>query len=584
MSGVTIGSEEISLVKQNNQRRYVKLQVIDRSFHSIGVIQGRLISCNISIDGTTTIQRTASISMETESDYLQTPYTDVSIDLQRDMPANYYIKVWAGIEDNNTLRVYWYSQGVFVISQSSYSFDPKTRTLNISLTDLMTDLNGERGGQLHAFTSIVKNEQRIDDVMINVMKMLEIDNYSIEPITVLRPTGTPLDGQSKESDYYVPYNIDFPVGVTAYEILEKLVRLYPYYEMGFNANGMFYVRKESLEQDDSYALIDFTTIADLVISEDTTIDWNYIKNHIEVWGKDGKFYGEAEDNTPGSPFQVGATALRRLVVKDNEYGIDTNTICDRYKDAEEATELLKKQAELESKIADLAKIDNPTTKEQQELSRLRGELSENKNRQAQNIDVFGNDLATQWAQRILYDRTRLQDSVTIKTVLMPFINDINFKLSYKSQIDKVARNYVVKSVSHDLTGGTTTINMIRFYNDQCSSYWTQLTKPVIVSAQGVGMDIVIQLQNVEFAETYTLYLNNSKVGTYTGTNIIYNVPEGLEGTYRVQVVAEAPYYRASEPSDAVTVTVAPSVENVLITDTSDYLVTNDGYKLKYNEG
>ena len=67
---MNISSEELSLVKQNNQRRYVKLQVLNRDWQSVGVIQGRLISCNVSIDGSSDVQRTANISMETESDFL----------------------------------------------------------------------------------------------------------------------------------------------------------------------------------------------------------------------------------------------------------------------------------------------------------------------------------------------------------------------------------------------------------------------------------------------------------------------------------------------------------------------------------
>ena len=339
MANLNVGSYEIGLVKQNNQRRYIKLQILNREFTSVAVIQGKLISCNISIDGTNKIQRTASVSIETESDYVNTPYG--IIDLQRDLPIDNYIKIWAGIEDANTLRVRWYSQGVFIIAQSLYNFDPATRTLSMSLVDLMTDLNGEHGGELHAYTSLVKNEQRIDDVIKNVLDLVGVNTYSIEPITVLRPVNEPFDPQATEDDYYVPYDIDFSVGVTAYEILEKLVGLYPYYEMGFDAYGVFFVRKELLEQDDSYVVINAEDIASLVISEDVSIDHNYIRNHIEVWGKDGKYYGEADDENPKSPFQVNAIPLRRLVVKDNEYGVDSNAICDQYRDTELAKTLLE---------------------------------------------------------------------------------------------------------------------------------------------------------------------------------------------------------------------------------------------------
>ena len=581
--GVTITSEDLSLVKQNNQCRYVKLQVINRDGQSVGVIKGRLVSCNVSIDGTSTIQRTASVSIETETDYLSIPAADISLDLQRDMPADYYIKLWAGIEDNNTLRVRWYSQGVFIIAQSSYNFDPATRTLSVSLVDLMSDLNGDRAGELHAFTSIVKNKQRIDDVMKNVMDLVGITAYSIEPITVLRPTTDGIDRQASEEDYMVPYDINFGVGVTAYEILDKLVNLYPYYQMGFDAFGTFYVRKQLLEQDDSYVLLEATKIADLVLSEDTTINWNYVRNHIEVWGKDGLYYGEAEDTNPSSPFQVNKTKLRRLVAKDNEYGIDTNSICDRYWDTELVESLQKEQATYEETIAKLEKIEKPTADERKELTSARQKLAENLGKQKANIAISGNDLAKQWAERILYDRTRLQDDITIQTVLMPFINDVDFKISYRSKVDDIVRPYVVKSVNHDFADGTTTINMIRFYNDMCVNYWEQLGKPIITNAVGINMDIVVTIENVEHAEFYALYLDGNKVGTYTTSTIVYTVPDYLAGSHTVAVAAEAPYYRASELSDSARVTVNPATDELLITSDGDMIITNAGDYITISE-
>lgn len=581
-----VTAEELSLVRQNNQRRYVKLQVINRDWQSVGIIRGRLISCNVSIDGTTTMQRSANIAIITEDTYLKVPAADISIDLQRDMPADYYIKLWAGIEDNNTLRVRWYNQGIFIISESSYTFDPSTRTLSMTLIDLMNDLNGTRGGQLHAFTSLVKYDQRIDDVAKNVMEMVGIQTYSIEPITVLRPTNTPVDENVKETDYKVPYDIKFNVGVTAYEILEKLVGLYPYYEMGFDVNGVFYVRKQLLEQDDSYVILPATDYMDLVLSEDTSIDWNYVRNHIEVWGKDGLYYGEADDTNPESLFQINGTKKRVLVVTDNQYGVDTSNICDRYKDETKATELLQAQAALETEIARIEAIKEPTEKDRTDLRKAKADLEKNKQEQEWNIDVKGNDLAKEWAERILYDRTRLQDNITIKTVLMPFLNDVGFKMSYRTKVDNIVRPYVVKSISHDFAGGTTTINMIRFYNDMCVNYWEQLGTPVITNASGIGMDIVVVINNVEYAETYALYIDGIKRGTYTDTIIIYSMPEAQAGSHTVQVVAEAPYYRSSDFSNSITVTVAPQPEesNIIVTDTGDYITTSDGFRIKYNEG
>jgi predicted transglutaminase-like protease len=97
------------------------------------------------------------------------------------------------------------------------------------------------------------------------------------------------------------------------------------------------------------------------------------------------------------------------------------------------------------------------------------------------------------------------------------------------------------------------------------------------------MDIIVEINNVEHAETYVLYVNSSKVGTYTSTTMIYHVPDGLEGTYSVKVVAEAPYYRASEASDPATVTVTPLIDGILITDNDEDIITDDGDEIMLDD-
>lgn len=594
MSNLVVTANDLALIRQNHQIRYVKLQLLNKSMYSVGVIIGQLISGNVSIESGDNIRRSASITMKTSQPYVDIRYADIRLDLQRDVPANYYVRLWCGIEDNNLLAVSWYLQGTFIIDQSSYNFDATTGNLSLNLVDLMIDLNGDRAGQLHAYTSIVKNTQRIDETIENVLQIAGFTSYNICPITVLQPINTiensvMLQNDDNEDsdidyDYYIPYDLDFNAGVTAYEIIDKLVNLYPYYECGFDASGTFFVRKELLEQDSSFAVLDAYSLVGLVISENTSFNWSEVKNHIEVWGKDGEFYGEADDNNLESPFRVGATGLRTLVVTGNEYGIDTNAICDRYIDTSLAQELLNEQASIQAQIAALEAKESLTNSEQQELRNLRSDLEENKWQQESNISVRGNDLAREWAERILYDKSRLQDNVTIKTVCMPFLNDTDFKISYRSKVDDIVRNYVVKSISHDLSSGTTDINMIRFYNDQCVTMWEQLEAPVIVSAVGVGRDIVLSIEPVPHAETYGLYVNGIRRATYANTDMVYPVPGTGVGTYSIQVVAETPYYKTSELSEAVIVHIAAAADNVIIADDDSFIVTNDGINIKYSEG
>ena len=56
----------------------------------------------------------------------------------------------------------------------------------------------------------------------------------------------------------------------------------------------------------------------------------------------------------------------------------------------------------------------------------------------------------------------MNDVVTITTALMPFV-DTNIKVEYKKQQDTEIKQYIVKSISHNLDSLTTTLTMYRFY-------------------------------------------------------------------------------------------------------------------------
>lgn len=569
---ISVTSNDIALVKQQRQRRYLKVQLVDRNWNSLCIIHGRLISASCNIESSDGIRRSANITIETEQRTIYLPTQNITIDLQKDISVNYYIRLWAGIEDNNTLRVTWWNQGLFVINKSDYSFNSETRTLSMGLSDIMCDLTGERAGILHAYTSLVKNEQRIDDMMKNVLELADFNAYTITPIIPLQSVGDGDVYAPTEKDYMIPYDKNFDVGISAYDILAWLISLYPYYEMGFDVEGTFFCRKKLLDQDDSYPLIDGVTLRGLVISEDTSLDWFSIKNYIEVWGKDGLYYGEAKDENPDSPFQVKSTNPYRYVISGSEDGIDTNNICDRYKDTELASTLLTKQADLENTIALLEQLDNPTQEQITELQQAKQDLAANKRQQETNIAIKGDELAEEWAQQKLYEKSRLYDSVTITTIGMPFFNDVGFKLSYRSKVDDTIRPYKVEGVSHDYIAGTSTFNMVRFYNDQCSNLWDTLDTPIIISYNTSQMILTVVIEPVASAENYGLYIDGRLVATSTGTIITYTLEDWQEGQHTFYVVANADYYR-STMSDVITVTL--SIASALITDDEDIIITDD---------
>lgn len=571
MANLTIGSNEIFLIKQPIQRRYTKVIVMNRRWNTLGTIKGRVISGNISIDASSDIRRTASLTMVV--DYL-------SRDVVASITMDTYIQIKCGIENNNTTEVSWYDQGIFIVNQSGYSFDPTTRTLNLSLSDLMLDLTGGRAGILHAYTSLVKNKQRIDDVMKNVLKLAGFETYNIAPVGVQRNVSSFLSEEPKETDFMVPYDKDFSVGVSAYDILSWLVSLYPFYEMYFDLNGTFVCDRLLPDGDGTMVALDDATLRGITIKEDKSIDWTGVKNHIEVWGKDGLCYGEADDTNPSSPFNTLATQKLTYVVTGSEHGVDVESICDRYADEERATELLKEQATLEEKIAKLSALENPTSEEQEELRQAKAALQNNKSAQAQNISVKGNDLAKEFAEQILYEKSRLNDTITIETLFMPFVNDVNFRISYSSDIDERTNPYVIKSVSHDIVGGTTTLTGMRYYNDQVSQYWDQLPSPVVTAYNVDDMTLTVTVDAVEGATSYSLVIDGKIVATSTGATLIYTVGEIFEGEHTFYVRASADGWRDGISEDY---TIELTADTKLITDAGLSIMTDTGLDIIINQ-
>lgn len=544
---LSITSADLALVSQNIQHRLVMLRVVNRSMKNICSIRGQLISGNISIDESSNIRRTADISLRIGKE---------SMDNLIHLSTDNFVRLYIGIEDNKTGNPTWYLQGTFIVDQNNLTFDAVTRTLSLNLSDLMTDLTGDRKGVLHAFSSIVKNSQRISDVMTNILSLCGFYVYDITPIRVYRKASNFWDEKETEQDYMVPYDLEFNAGVTAYEILEKLIDLYPGWEMFFDLNGVFVCRRMVTEEDKSFVVLDDDQLKNIVIRENTAVDYQKVKNVIEVWGKDGNYYGEAQDENPESPFQVSAIGEIRMVVHYDQ-------IYDRYKSPEKLKEINTAIAKTKEEISTLADTILEKQSEGQDISQLKKEfnsakhsLSTLENQKTLQIDVRGDDMAKEWAEQLLYENCRIQDSITLECVSLPFLSDINFKISYRNKLDNKVRTYMVKSISHNLDGNTITINAVRFYNEQSSAYQDQLEQPIILSHNLSEREITVQVQPVSHAEKYILYLDFKPVASSTGTTLSYIIPDFVEGEHIISVGVEAEGYRDSEYSESITVSLS----------------------------
>lgn len=603
---VSITPHDIAIHKQKNQRRHLMVKVLNREFNVVNTIQGQVMSGGISIDGTNIsgVRYTGNLSMRVRRANLN-KLTDFSMDK--------YIRIYSGTTDNNTNQVSWYLQGTFIINQNSLSFDKGSRTLSFSLSDLMLDLTGDRSGTLHAYNSIAKNSQRIDEVMKNVLDLCGVKNYNIEPICVLRQSSNYWDENKKDTDYNVPHDLEFNAGVTGHDILDKCVNLYPYWEMLCDIYGTFICRRLITEEDTSFVVLEDRDLRSFVISENTEIDHTQYKNIVEVWGKDGQYYGEARDTTPDSPFNVDAYRPMPKVLSGGVY----DNIYDRYKDVELQEKLLIDKESYEKEVATLtdeiqklntqkkllefalnigeavndmtsqeiltkiSELEEQIKEKKAERNAIKKNIVQVKNDILNNIDILGDDIAKQWAEQELYKICRLKDSITLETIYLPFLNDVNCKISYRSKTDNLVKTYIIKGISHNFDNNTTTINAVRFYVENCSAYMTQLETPIIESMLVDGMTITVTSSVVQYAERYNLYIDGKLSATSTGTTLIFELPEKYEGEHEVFISASANGFRSSESESVLVEFIAGEY---LTTNNDEYITTNSGERIEIIEG
>ncbi len=78
-------------------------------------------------------------------------------------------------------------------------------------------------------------------------------------------------------------------------------------------------------------------------------------------------------------------------------------------------------------------------------------------------NIESDSLALARADYENWKNCRLTDNITITTKLCPFA-DVNIKVSYRRKDISTINQYLVKDISHDLSGGTTTWTLMRFYS------------------------------------------------------------------------------------------------------------------------
>lgn len=162
MAGISLVRDSSFLRKldiSNIKVYYVQILILDKGEQPLRAIQGRISTGSISIDGSSSVRRSGSLTFLAEEK--ENDLTDVDNLLS----LNKKIKILVGIENTidtkNYEKIIWFNQGIFVITQPAISHNANGVTISLSFKDKMCLLNGECGGGLPTSVTFSEYDQQI---------------------------------------------------------------------------------------------------------------------------------------------------------------------------------------------------------------------------------------------------------------------------------------------------------------------------------------------------------------------------------------------------------------------------------------
>lgn len=468
MAGFNITSTQFQTALQNIQSRYVRLELLNYQFQTVDTIDGICQSGSITIDANSDIRRTGSIVLAiTGSSFNVEPGGQIWLDK--------YIKVWVGTLSLLTGEIEYANCGIYIIDAPSYQFNPSTNTLTLSLLDLMAKLTGVRNGYLPGVPVILSAGENIRQTIIDTLALGGFTKYVVEE--------APSPGT-------IPNDLEFSQGATVYDLLSGLRDIYPSYEIYFDVNGVFYYKPIPTGANDP-VYIDDTLWTNIVTEENIDVDFQGVKNVIEVYGRthDPAHFSTAT-TVSGTTIQLTIDDVTEYT-KDMIYGFtltdnpgytgyslqvnsltaypilmsDGVTVADIPSESGEVYYCVQFKGTYWNYLGHLqaygyAEDDNPqspfyinSTVGKIRLPLYGGEYE----------NCYSDELAQARADYELWLHTNMNNTVQLTCVPVYWL-DVNVLVSYTSMRTQETNLYIIKSINFGLgPTDSMTVNMIKFY-------------------------------------------------------------------------------------------------------------------------
>jgi len=468
MAGI-ITQAQYDTTQQTIRNTYLKINLLNFDYLTVDTLEGNVISGNVQINADSDIRRTCDISLVV---------TDSSFDVQAggEIWIDKLIQIFVGVENSHVSEIEWTNMGIYLINQPSYQYEAATHTLTFSGVDLMSRMTGLRNGYLIGVTYKIPTGNNIREVIIAILAENGFKKYVVSECY-----NTNGDIQD------VPYDMEYEMGSSWYDMLSDLRDILPNYQIYFDVDGVFHY--EQIPYTDSEPImIDDNIWDENVISETVNVDFESVKNSIEVYGKTHDIdnypsevviknsnikltiadltkleeyvmigFTLEQDVTGNITIQVNSLGAQPLIgpngqqmtsLGKNEYWVARYTKDNKWEFLGHYQAYgIYKDENPQSPFY----IGNPAG--EIKLVLYGGEYEY----------IFSDDLAEQRAKFEIYQRCRMNDTINITCVPI-YWADVNWMVTY-TPLDKTEiKQYTIKSISTSLDpNGTQTMELSSYY-------------------------------------------------------------------------------------------------------------------------
>lgn len=467
---INITQDDYNIAKQRNVERYIKLNLLDFQYRTVDEISGDMIACSVSCDAESDLRRSCSVSLVAKNG-------KYDIGAGNRVFLDKMIQVYVGLKNIHTGNIQWYNQGIYLIDEPSYEYNATTNTISFSGLDLMSKLTGARNGQLEGIPTVIKQGENVRNAIISTLNLGGFTKYVVSECANR-------DGSIQA----VPYDIEIDQGGYVYDILSALRDILPQYQIYFDVNGVFHYELISSGENEPVVITD-DIWKNILVNENISTNFSDVKNYVEVYGRthDPEYY-PSSISVSGSNITMNIVKLTALTdyatigftpnanvngniqltvnsfgaknLVNSSGGFVTSLSANTYYVAQyqpNGTWLFLGHQQAIGIWSDNNPdspfyVNGPVGRIRQVLT---GEDYDN---------IVSDDLALQRAKLEIYWKCRLNDSIDLTIVPLPWI-DVNVVVSHAPKDSIEERKFIVKTFSVDYGNitSTMTVNLISFY-------------------------------------------------------------------------------------------------------------------------